>query len=529
MAGFTAHTDTFVIDRLPAVEDWPTLLEPVPASIPERLNVATVLLDDAVGRGWGDRPCVRDSEESWTYAELLQWANRLAGVLATAGVAPGNRVLLRGANTVWLVAAWFATLKVGGVVVVTMPLLREHELQQICDKCQPTLALCEEATAAPLRAVAGDIPIMSWGGAGTLIDACEAQPPTFDNVDTAASDPALLAFTSGTTGTPKATIHFHRDLLVVSDAFLPMLKATADDIFCGSPPLAFTFGLGGLVVLPMRIGASTVFAHAPGPKGLTDVIARHKATVCFTAPTAYRRMIDLASKVDLSSLRRGVSAGEALPKDVFCAFEDATGIRLIDGLGSTEMLHIFVASADDDIRPGATGKPLPGYEVRILDEDGTEVNIGAVGRLAVRGPVGCRYLDDPRQRSYVQHGWNITGDAYIRDDEGYLHYQARTDDMIISSGYNIAAPEVEHALLTHPAVAEAGVIGVPDDDRGEVVKAIVRLRERSAADQVLARELQDHVKATIAPYKYPRLIQFSDTALPRTGTGKLQRYSLRDL
>ncbi|MGI9018475.1 MAG: AMP-binding protein [Euzebya sp.] len=525
----TSHTDTFVIDGLPPAEEWPDLLlEGLRVPLPSRLNAATELLDSAVARGWGDRPCMTDGAERWTYAQMLQWANQLAHVLVEIGIVPGNRVVLRGPNSAWMVAAWFATLKVGAVVVVTMPLLREHELRQIFDKCAPAAALCDDASVAPLTAMAGDVPVLVWGGDGDLIQRARSQPMHFDNVDTSAADPALLGFTSGTTGTPKATIHFHRDLLIVADAFQPLLKATGDDVFCGSPPLAFTFGLGGMVIFPMRVGASTVFPSAPGPGPLAQVIATHRATVCFTAPTAYRALLEVADEHDLSSLRRGVSAGETLPEHTFRAFHEATGIKLIDGLGSTEMLHIFVSAADDDIRPGATGKPLPGYEARIVDDRGEAVADGTVGRLAVRGPVGCRYLDDPRQRTYVQGGWNMTGDAYLRDADGYFHYQARTDDMIISSGYNIAAPDVEHALLTHPAVAEAGVIGIPDESRGMVVKAFVHLRDPSTASDELRVTLQEHVKATIAPYKYPRVLEFCEESLPRTNTGKLQRFALRD-
>lgn len=525
----TAHIDTFVIDGLPPAEQWPDLVfDGLPNPVPERLNAATHLLDGAVARGWGDRPCMADATDRWTYAELLAWANRLANVLLDQGVVPGNRVLLRGGNRAWLVAAWFATLKVGAVAVVTMPMLRETELRPILAKCQPAIALCDADTAAALIATAGDMPVLIWGGEGDLRDRAEQQPTTVDDIDTAADDPALLGFTSGTTGIPKAAVHFHRDIIIIAEIFQPLLKARTDDVFCGSPPLAFTFGLGGLVIFPMFVGASTVFSPAPGPVPLAELIQQHRATVCFTAPTAYRKLLELAESVDLSSLRRGVSAGETLPKQTFLDVEAATGIRLIDGMGATEMLHIFIATADDDIRPGATGKPLPGYEARIIDDQGDPVPDGTIGRLAVRGPIGCRYLDDERQTDYVQDGWNLPGDAYVRDADGYYHYQARTDDMIISSGYNIAAPDVEHALLTHPAVAEAGVIGVPDADRGMVVKAFVHLREPGEASDALRRELQDHVKATIAPYKYPRILEFSDDPLPRTGTGKLQRFALRD-
>ncbi len=526
----TSHQDTFVIDGLPAPELWPRITLDPPYDYPDRLNAATELLDLAIERGWGDQPCMGIGETMWTYAELQVWANRLANVMVEDyGIVPGNRVLLRGPNIPWMIAAWFAVLKVGGVAVATMPMLREPELTKIYQKCSPALAFCQSGMEAPLAAVT-DTPIACWGTEPTdfddLIVTAETKSDRFDNVDTAASDPVLLGFTSGTTGDPKATIHFHRDLLVIADAFQPVLKAEATDVFVGSPPIAFTFGLGGLVVFPMRVGASTIFSEAPGPGPLAKLIADKKATVVFTAPTAYRVMLEAAEGSQLSSIRRAVSAGETLPVAVFEAFQAATGVRLIDGIGATELLHIFISAADDDIRPGATGKPLPGYEAMVVSDDGEPVADGTIGKLAVRGPIGCRYLDDDRQKTYVQNGWNLTGDAYLRDEDGYFHYQARTDDMIISSGYNIAAPEVEEALLLHSEVKEAGVIGVPDPDRGSVVKAFVHLRDPAMASDELAEELKDFVKATIAPYKYPRVLVFESGPLPKTQTGKLQRHAL---
>jgi 2-aminobenzoate-CoA ligase len=523
----TTHVDTFVIDRLPPPALWPELRFDLPElRYPERLNAAVELLDRAVERGWGDRPCVSGGGTSWTYGELATWSNRIANVLVGGyGLVPGNRVLIHGPNAPWVVAAWFATLKAGGVAVVTMPMLREYELDKICRRSSPLVALCATGFENPLVSV-GRCPVALWGDEGDLLHRAQAQPATFEAVDTYATDPSLLGFTSGTTGEPKGTIHFHRDLLAIADTFLPLLKPVADDVFTGSPPLAFTFGLGGLVVFPMRVGASTVFLDTPGPAALATLIAERRVTVCFTAPTAYRAMLHLDPPADLGSLRRAVSAGETLPEATFHAFEQATGVRLIDGLGATEMLHIFISAADDDIRPGATGKPLPGFEARVIDDDGRPVPDGTVGRLAVRGPIGCRYLDDERQKEYVVDGWNVTGDAYVRDADGYFWFQARTDDMIVSSGYNIAAPEVEEALLTHPSVAEAGVIGVADDERGMVVKAFIHLADPAAASDELARELQEHVKRTIAPYKYPRVIEFRAEPLPKTMTGKLQRRAL---
>ena len=525
----TAFVDRFVLDGLPPDDEWPDLLFEIPAlRYPDRLNAATELLDRAVGRrGWGDRPCMSLGSDRWTYRDMLEASNRVARVLVgECGAVPGNRVLLRGSNSPWLVAAWFAVLKAGCVAVTTMPLARRAELDKIVAKCRPSVALCQAGMDEPLRA-AGGFPVLCWGDGGDLEARAGAEPASFANVDTASADPALLGFTSGTTGEPKAAIHFHRDLLAVADAFLPLLKPSRDDVFVGSPPLAFTFGLGGLVVFPMRVGASTVFCPQPGPGPLAELIESCRATVCFTAPTAYRIMLQIRPRPDLSSLRRAVSAGEQLSQDTFRAFEEATGIRLIDGLGATEMLHIFVASADDAIRPGAIGRPLPGYEARIVDDDGEEVPDGTVGRLAVRGPVGCRYLNDDRQREYVERGWNITGDACVRDRDGYFHYRARTDDMVVSAGYNIAPGEVEDALNSHPAVAEAAVIGTPDPRRGTVVKAVVRLNRPDGGSDSLAEELQAHVKALIAPYKYPRVVEFSPEPLPRTSTGKLQRGVLR--
>lgn len=529
----TAHVDTFVVDGLPPKRDWPDLVADGRFVYPERLNAATELLDSAVSRGWGDRPCVGIGDSMWTYSQLLDWSNKIARVLVEDyGLVAGNRVLLRGPNAPWVIAAWFGILKAGCVAVATMPLLREPELRKIYAKCSPSLTLCEAGMEQPLEAVTRG-PVACWGSQSTVHDdlstMADQKLGTFTNVDTAAADPVLLGFTSGTTGSPKATVHFHRDLLIVADAFAPLLKAKSGDIFVGSPPIAFTFGLGGLVVFPMRVGASTIFSQAPGPGPLAALIAKEEATIVFTAPTAYRAMLEVTPPADLSSIRRAVSAGETLPASVFSAFEEATGVRLIDGLGSTEMLHIFLASADEDCRPGATGKPLPGFEGKVVDDAGEEVADGVVGRLAIRGPIGCRYLDDERQRTYVQNGWNLTGDAYMRDRDGYYYYQARTDDMIISSGYNIAAPEVEEALQLHPSVLEAGVVGEPSSERGSVVKAFVHLHDPDMATDDLAEELKAFVKATIAPYKYPRIIVFSVRPLPKTQTGKLQRKALREV
>jgi 2-aminobenzoate-CoA ligase len=546
----SAHVDTFGRDALPPAEQWPRLDF---SGIPElrygnRVNCAVELLDSVVARGDGDRIAIRFPGGSWTYKDLLHSANRIAHALVEdLGLVPGNRVLLRGPNNPMIAACWFAVLKAGGIVVCTMPLLRTRELVFTADKARITLALtdarfaadCEEAFArhGDGRPRLGSR-VVRFGtpegppNAASLEDLMRDKPETFDNVDTAADDLALIAFTSGTTGEGKGTMHFHRDVLAICDCFPPhVLKATPDDIFIGSPPFAFTFGLGGILLFPMRIGATTVLLEQATPPHLIKGIQDYRATVVFTAPTAYRAMLGMLPQHDVSSLRRCVSAGEALPLATFEAWRAATGLRIIDGIGATEMLHIFISASDDDIRPGATGKVVPGYEARVVDDAMRDVAAGEIGRLAVRGPTGCRYLqNEERQRAYVSAGWNLTGDSYKRDAEGYFWYQARTDDMIISSGYNISGPEVEGVLLEHPAVLECGVVGVPDEERGQIVKAYVVLRPApggAVAGPETVKLLQDFVKAQIAPYKYPRAIEFLD-ALPRTATGKLQRFRLRE-
>jgi 2-aminobenzoate-CoA ligase len=531
----TAHVDTFARDNLPPKEQWPDFLFTRPElQYPDRLNCCTAFLDRWVEEGRGDAVCIVSPSETLTYRELQDRVNRICNVLVgRLGLVPGARVLLRSANNPMMVATYLAVLKAGGVVVATMPLLRAREIAYPVEKARIEIALCDHRLRDEMeraRALAPSLKhVVYWGGGAP--DSLEAMTagasPDFTAVDTAADDVCLIGFTSGTTGEPKGTMHFHRDMLAICDAYgRNVLRAEASDRFIGSPPLAFTFGLGGIVLFPFRIGASTVLLEKAGPDELLGAIAAHRATVCFTAPTAYRAMIGKLANHDISSLRKCVSAGEPLPKATFEAFEAATGIRLMDGIGSTEMLHIFIAAREEEIRPGATGRPVPGYEARIVDEAGRVLPPGSIGRLAVRGPTGCRYLADERQRKYVQDGWNITGDTYLMDEDGYFWYQARSDDMIVSSGYNIAGPEVEAALLTHPAVAECGVVGAPDDDRGMIVKAYVVLHPGHGAGPELIKTLQDYVKAEIAPYKYPRAIEFVD-ALPRTQTGKLQRFELR--
>jgi 2-aminobenzoate-CoA ligase len=534
----SAHVDTFARDHLPPRETWPDLLwDALPElAYPKRLNAAEDLLDRMVERGHGPRPCLRSSRGDWSYAELLDQANRIARVLVEEmGLVPGNRVLLRAANTPMLAACWFAVLKAGGVVVATMPLLRARELTQILTKAEIRLALCDKSLAAELEAAHLRVPSLEQivyfhtDDAAGLEGRMARRDGAFANVATSHDDVALIAFTSGTTGAPKGTVHFHRDLLAICDCFSArVLKPGPDDIFIGTPPLAFTFGLGGLLLFPMRAGASTLLIEKATPESFLQAVQEHRCTISFTAPTMYRQMAELALRYDMSSLKQCVSAGETLPLPIFEAFEKATGIRIIDGIGSTEILHIFISAAGDDIRPGATGKPIPGYEARIVDEAGNPLPPGTVGRLAVRGPTGCRYLDDARQAAYVEKGWNITGDAYLMDEDGYFWYQARTDDMIISAGYNISGPEIEAVLLDHPKVRECAVIAAPDEERGHIVKAFVLLRDAGDAGETTTKELQDFVKAQIAPYKYPRAIDYV-AELPRTETGKVQRFRLREI
>lgn len=531
----SAHVDSFARDNLPPREQWPEFRFTLPAlQYPARLNCIAELLDRHVADGHGGRPCLIAPGVEWSYAELLDRVDRIAQVLVRdAGLVPGDRVLLRSANNPMMVASYLAALKAGAVVVATMPLLRAKELAFMIEKARVRLAICDARLLPDLRTAQGQAPvlehILTFGG-GTEADLearMDTVPAGFAPVDTAAEDICLIGFTSGTTGVPKGTMHNHRDLLAICDAYSrQVLQPNESDRFIGSPPLAFTFGLGGLVLFPMRAGASTVLLERASPAELLDGIERFRPTICFTAPTAYRAMLAQRPGRDLSSLRRCVSAGEALPAATFEAWRDATGIEITEGIGATEMLHIFIASSPGAVRPGATGTVVPGYEAKIVDDDFNELPAGQAGRLAVRGPTGCRYLADDRQRAYVQDGWNLTGDTYRRDADGYFWYQARSDDMIVSSGYNIAGPEVENALLTHPAVQECGVVGVPDPDRGQIVKAYVVLKPGHAPDAATRKALQDHVKAEIAPYKYPRAVEFLDR-LPRTETGKLQRFQLR--
>ena len=532
----SAHVDSFARDHLPPQEEWPHFVLNRPELVyPDRVNCAVELLDRWLGAGEDARRCLISAAGTLSYGALAERVNRIANVLTgDLAMVPGNRVLLRGPNSPMMAAAYLAVIKAGGVVVPTMPLLRSKEIVYPLNKAQIRFALCDSRLADEMQQARVHAPrlerVIYWGAGGTEdLETLMARRgyEGFTACDTASDDVCLIAFTSGTTGEPKGTMHFHRDLLATCDTYgRYVLRAAGDDVFIGSPPLAFTFGLGGALLFPLRVGAASILLERGPPEELLAAIAALRATICFSAPTAYRVMLGRLVEHDVTSLRKCVSAGEALPKATFDAWFAATGLKIMDGIGSTEMLHIFIGSPPEEIRPGSTGKPVRGYEARVVDAEGHEVPAGTIGRLAVRGPTGCRYLADSRQRQYVSDGWNLTGDVYVMDADGYFWYQARSDDMIVSAGYNIAGPEVEAALLTHPAVAECGVVGQPDEARGQIVKAYVVLQAGLIGDAAMTLTLQDHTKATIAPYKYPRAIEYVSN-LPRTETGKLQRFALR--
>lgn len=538
----SAQIDRFVHDRLPPREQWP-IRSPYSAEtlMPDPVNLVARLLDDAIDqKGWGDHPLFRSDSQPMTYRQARAAVDRIAHVLTVdLGLVPGNRVLLRGGNSIAMSLAWLAVVKAGLIAVATMPLLRAKELRDILDTSRPSAALCEgrlfdeldQALASGLT----DFPVVCWGtvpdqgGRTRPLDVlCERHTRPFSACPTAADDIALLAFTSGTTGRPKAAIHTHAEVLAACEAWpRHILHPQPHDIVAGSPPLAFTFGLGGLLIFTLWGGASVYFpTQAYSPESMVQTLAREGITICYTAPTFYRQMAPHATQTRLPALRACVSAGEGLPDATRVLWRQATGLDIIDGIGATEMFHIFISSAPPDIRPGAIGRVVPGYQAKVIDDTGQEVPRGTVGRLAVIGPTGCRYLNDDRQTQYVQHGWNLPGDAFVQDEDGYFFYQARTDDMIITAGYNVGGPEVEDALLQHPAVAECGVVGQPDADRGMIVKAYCVLKPGHPADAATVAALQDHVKRVLAPYKYPREIEFIDR-LPRTETGKLQRHVLR--
>jgi 2-aminobenzoate-CoA ligase len=535
--GPSAHVDTYTRDHLPPADQWPDLLLDG-FDYPDYLNVGVELTDAMVEKGFGDHTALIGNGRRRTYKELADWTNRLAhAMVEDLGVQPGNRVLIRSANNPAMVAVWLAATKAGAVVVNTMPLLRAGELTAIVDKAKIQFAFCDTRLMDEMATCAKTSEYLEKvvGFDGTSNHDAELdrlaleKPVTFEAVKTGRDDVALLGFTSGTTGAPKATMHFHRDILIIADGYAKeVLGVTPEDVFVGSPPLAFTFGLGGLAVFPLRFGAAATLLENASPPNMIEIIQKYKATVSFTAPTAYRAMLRAMEEgADLSTLRAAVSAGETLPAPVYEEWIEKTGKPMLDGIGATEMLHIFITNRFDDHKPACTGKPVNGYEAKVIDEDGNEVERGTVGRLAVRGPIGCRYMADDRQLKYVLDGWNITGDAFWMDEDGYLHFAARNDDMIVSSGYNIAGPEVEAALLSHPAVAECAVVGQPDEDRGSIVEAHVVLAPDHIPGEKTVKALQEHVKATIAPYKYPRSVKFVE-ALPKTESGKIQRFRLKN-
>jgi len=535
----SAQIDRFVHDRLPAPEALPLLrFERPELQFPPQLNAIHELLDRAADKGWGERPLLRSPRIVLSYADVRDRVDRICRVLVEdLGMVPGNRVLLRGGNSIGMALAWLAVVKAGGIAVATMPLLRARELGDIIDKAQPTLALCDSKLLEELELARKDRPVLQAvvpfnapTEPGSLAVRSAQKEGAFEACPTAAEDIALLAFTSGTTGKPKAAVHTHRDVLAACEAWpRHLLQATPEDIVVGTPPLAFTFGLGGMLVFPMYAGASIYFPEGPyTPESLVRTINEVGATICYTAPTFYRQAAPFARELGVGKLRACVSAGEGLPDATRQLWKQASGIEMLDGIGATEMFHIFISSAGADVRRGAIGKVVPGYSAKVVDDEGREVPRGTVGKLAVIGPTGCKYLDDARQSSYVKDGWNYPGDAFLQDDDGYFFYQARADDMIITAGYNVGGPEVEDALLKHPAVAECGVIGKPDEERGMIVKAFCVLKPGHAGDAAMVKALQDHVKASIAPFKYPREIEFV-SALPRTETGKLQRFRLRQM
>jgi 2-aminobenzoate-CoA ligase len=539
----SAQTDSFIRDHLPPPEQWPMQMYDFPPAVLDeilqpQLNLVTELLDKATLKGFSDRPLLRSPRITLTYHDVGDRVNRIAQVLTEDyGLVPGNRVLLRGGNSVGMALAWLAVVKAGLIAVATMPLLRASELGDVIEKAQPTVALCDIKLLEELEIAQGQHPVLKTilpfnvmvhpKGLATL---SSQKDGNFTACPTLATDIALMAFTSGTTGKPKAAVHTHRDILAACEAWpRHVLQATPDDIIVGSPPLAFTFGLGGLLIFPMWAGASVYFPDAAyTPEVMVTFMNEVGATICYTAPTFYRQMAPFAKAIGLPKLRISVSAGEALPDATRQLWKQATGLEMLDGIGATEMFHIFISAAGKDVKAGAIGKVVPGYTAKVVDDAGNEVPRDTVGKLAVIGPTGCKYFDDARQLNYVKNGWNYPGDAFIHDEEGYFCYQARDDDMIITAGYNVGAPEVEDALLKHPAVAEAAVIGQKDDERGMVVRAFVVLKADQPANDAMVKILQDHVKAAIAPYKYPRMVDFVDK-LPRTETGKLQRFKLRQL
>jgi len=536
----TAHIDTFIRDNMPPEELWPEMdysVLPELAAYPERMNVATELLDNMVANGCADKPMIYFGDDIWTYTDLMERANQIANVLIEDyGMVPGERVILRSGNHPMLIASWFAVLKAGGIAIATMPVLRERELVYMMGKAKVNLAISDIKLADDIAA-AGEKSedlrgILYFGGddAKSLDEAMATKSTAFENIDTSADDPCVIGFTSGSTGTPKGTLHFHRDILAVADTFIRyVVKIQPDDIVCGSPQIAFLYGLCAYMTDTMRFGASTVVVERATPEILLQTIEKHKATVCFSTPSGYKLMLDEIDKYDTSSLRLCIAGGEPLAPAVFHGWEEKTGVRIINGLGISELLHIFISASGDDIRPGLIGTAVPGFEVRVVDENFNDTAPGEVGQMIVKGPNGCRYLDDiDRQKAYIRDGWNLSGDLCIRDEEGYFSYEARTDDMILTGGYNVSGLEVEAILMEHAAIREVAVVGSPDANRGQIVKAFIELRDKNAAGDELVSEMQNFVKSQISAFKYPRAIEFVDE-LPHTPTGKIQRGALRQL
>ncbi len=535
----SAQVDRFVHDRVPPPEQLPMFRYDLPElRLPDQLNLVEELLDKAASKPWAEQPMLRSPARTLSYSEAAAEVNRIAQVLVEdLGLVPGNRVLLRGGNSIAMALGWLAVVKAGLIAVATMPLLRAKELGDIIEKARPTVALCDGRLLGEIQSAQQAHPVLETviafnqpDAPGSLERRAAAKSGVFKACPTAADDIALLAFTSGTTGKPKAPVTTHRDVLAMCETWpRHVLRARSDDIVLGSPPLAFTFGLGGLLIFPMWAGASVYFNDGPyTPESMVKTIRDAGATICYTAPTFYRQMAPFAKALGVPTLRISVSAGEALPDATRQLWKEACGIEMLDGIGGTEVFHIYISSAGDEVRRGAVGKVVPGFTAKVVDDEGNELPRGTVGKLALIGPVGCRYLDDPRQTDYVKKGWNYPGDAFVQDEDGYFFYQSRADDMIITAGYNVGGPEVEDALLKHPAVAECGVIGKPDEERGMIVKAFCVLKPGHTGDAALVKALQDHVKATIAPFKYPREIEFVG-GLPRTETGKLQRFKLRQM
>ena len=524
-------TDNFAHEHLPSTDLQPdyVFLDLPQFNRPEMLNCVDKLLDNHIKEGRGNIPCIRTFDTTWTYNDLHVKANQIAHVLVDdLGLVSGNRVLIRSANNPMMVACWFAIVKAGGIVVATMPLLRSKELTTIINCAEISHVLCDNTLQEDMNLVQSDF-LKRTSFYDELENLMQSKSKVFDNYHSKSDSIALIGFTSGTTGLPKMTSHYHKDILNICEAFPPFsLQITQKDIFTGSPPLGFTFGLGGLVLFPMYFGASTFLIEKPTPEMLLQAIQEHKITICFTAPTAWRVITSKVTDFDISSLRKCVSAGETLPLKVWQDWYEATGLKIIDGIGATEMLHIFISSNEKNMKPGATGVAITGYEAQIIDSNGNEVPKNDPGRLVVRGITGCKYLNrTEKQKEYVEMGWNVTGDIFRQDEDGYFWFVARGDDMIISSGYNIAAIEVESVLLTHKDILECAVVGLPDEERGMLVCAHIVLKEKRKATDNMRNNIQHWFKEVAAPYKYPRVIYFTD-ALPKTETGKIQRFKLKN-